>query len=469
MGFKTYLWDGVVTGDATIAPYDKISFNRWFSAPEQNMTGCMVVPGYLDDLLPEVVSYSRVIVHPGAARMNDYIFINDAPINVTIKSNSEASVYRYDRIVLELDTLSQTIRVNLVTGVESAVFPPSLPALTQNANIWQEEIGRAYIDSESFLLDARHFEDKRKFLRTYWSMQSFPDYNLIRNSEFMAVGPVGKNLIIPLHWTIYPFPTAGTYDPTTKLAPMSRGQAMDIVDGGIRQIMLVSPEYHTYSLRGLIEVVSGTVDINLYGVLDDETTVAVNSIEMQFRETGSVIDFNGTVTFDEDDVRYLRFEATTDSGQYYLGQVICVTGYHTGPFRPFSETLLLADTIIDADWFDDAKSDGRTDFVFPTDFSFWDATVVPGTKAIIINAKARDSGAAGVAATLDIRSLLDVTYGRVDLTYLPTDRWATVQVTVPVNVLQRTTGVNTPGFRVVINASGAGTMDVNLQIVGIIT
>jgi len=466
MGFKTYLWDGVVTGDATIAPYDKISFNRWFSAPEQNMTGCMVVPGYLDDLLPEVVSYSRVIVHSGAARLNDYIFINDAPINVTIESNSEASVYRYDRIVLELDTLSQTVRVNTVKGAESAVFPPALPALTQNANTWQEEIGRAYIDSESFLLDARHFEDKRNFLRTYWSMQSFPTINLTRNSEFLASYTVlGLPDVFPSQWGwSNPVPTAITN--AARLAPMSRGRSIDCEDGGLSQLILASPEINTYTVRGLIEVVSGTVEVDFYGILDDETTETVKRIEMQFRETGSVLEYQATVTFDESDIKYLRFTADAESGEFYLGQTLVCPGYHPGPFRPFSETLMLYDPITDAAWDGDAKSDQTTDISLSASYGGY---VIYGTKAVIVRLRIGDSAAAGVSAYAELRSLLDTAFGRVDTTALATDRWIERQIIVPVDVLQRTTGVTTPGFRIVIDASGAGTMDVDMGILGIIT
>src|SRR5690606_40448613 len=126
-----------------------------------------------------------------------------------------------------------------------------------------------------------------------------------------------------------------------RLALISRGRSIYCEDGGLSQLILASPEINTYTVRGLIEVVSGTVEVDFYGILDDETTETVKRIEMQFRETGSVLEYQATVTFDESDIKYLRFTADAESGEYYFVQTLVCLVYHPGPFLPCTVTIIL--------------------------------------------------------------------------------------------------------------------------------
>jgi len=132
MGEYSYFWDGLVTGDASLAPYasDVMSeiFEKLFIKDRTTM-------GYIEGVLNEYASASvgsPVVVGSGAALVDGTYHIADAAVNVVVPAPALAT--RIDRIVLQKDFVNQVVRIALISGIEGG----GAPALTQNDGvIWE--------------------------------------------------------------------------------------------------------------------------------------------------------------------------------------------------------------------------------------------------------------------------------------------------------------------------------------------
>lgn len=84
---KSYLWDGTVTGDASLAPYNAQEFNIWMFSTflSNNLTEGYVIPGYLDDLWVRGAGEGNygVIVNAGAACFNNFLYILDEAVSLS--------------------------------------------------------------------------------------------------------------------------------------------------------------------------------------------------------------------------------------------------------------------------------------------------------------------------------------------------------------------------------------------------
>lgn len=484
MAWKSLIWNGVSVGDALVAPYDKTNFNLWLAGPLQaNSDDGFVIPGYLNDLEVTPITGSRIRIDSGGALIQNYIFINDAPVVFAISGLTTAGQYRYDSIVLRLDTEEQEIRIAVLNGTESA-FPPVAPTLTQTGQIWEVEIARVYISETTFTPVSTNIEDKRKFLLTFKSMNNFSNRNLVRNSEFMVSSITSMPVRIPF-WQVYNRATSTLGDAHlsgSALSPMLRGRSIKItsnlVNSGVDlyQKISVRSGVKTYSVRGLVKIDPtnyGTIYVSLYGIRADGSTETSKRIYIALRERDTDLDFSGTVTFEETDIKYIVIKyATVGIGsltEAYVGQPLVTEGYHPGPYRQITETLLTNIPVTDTDFTADAFSTGTTALDL-TDANTFFGFFQKGAHAILGLMIARDSAsAASATAKVEIEGSKGTVYATVPLQGAPNDTY--VHRPFIVNAIQDlyVDKDTRPQIGVDITATGAGTLDLTLYLNGEVT
>lgn len=471
---RSFLWDGIAVGDATLAPYDKENFNKWFSIPfASDNDAAYVVPGYLDSMEPVISDggLPSLGISAGAALIRGYVYILDEATAFSFANNETDGYYRYDSIVLQVnwDEDVQTVKLVKLQGAESSTFPPEPPTLTQNESekIWEVELFRVYIDSTDYAFYYKYLQDMRVFIRTYLDWITYPSANLIKNSEFMAFsGDQSAGVDYPEYWEGIGTPSAVVSG--AALIPMLRGRSIDITGGGISQTTLYNKSGRVFSYRGLAEIVSGSALFSFHGIRSDGTNTK-KEVEVYLGDTGEIQVFKGTVEFEEDDIEQLYVGITsTGTDQFYVGQIILAEGYHVGPFRQFQEVLMFRAPVTDTSWDGDFKSDGTTLIDLTASF---DAVILPYTHAIILNLACRDSGSAAVNDNyIQVEGLpAGVVYGQNQIARQPADKRLKQQRIVPVDNNLRFGGDATPQFNITVEAQGVNTLDAWVDIVGIIT
>lgn len=126
---RSFPWDGLVTGDATLSPYDAATeFATWLrlvggsAARTTNKGG--VYFGENNGLAPASVGTSPVTIDTGAAIVYGTIYENTASVNVAIPTPAGST--RIDLIVLRKSWASQTVRITRIAGTEGNPAPPMI-------------------------------------------------------------------------------------------------------------------------------------------------------------------------------------------------------------------------------------------------------------------------------------------------------------------------------------------------------
>lgn len=473
---SSYVWDGVVTGDH--GPYDKTYFQKLFNhtlAGNYYPTGDSnpeyigyVVPNYLNHLKVTSggITISAVTIDTGMALVNGYVYILDQKKTLTI--DRPVTYARFDLVVLELNTNTQVVRLKIVKGTEAAI--PLNPALTQTATVWQVPLAEVYVDTTiDYIAD---IADRRTFLHDKRLKYPHTNRNLLKNSEFMAFSgeQTGASNDYPEGWDVIGSPTV--MQSTTKSIYNPRGRAVLIYLGGLSQTFNINPKTKHFTIKGYLlrhSIAAGT-DCYCTYQLENSVTGAVRSetvTQKHSLENDVLIHIN--ISDDEEYDRLLFYFST-----YYRMTVypfIITEGYDTGPYRPFSEIIPFRQGVTDAAWTATAKSSGTTTVVLNGAGSFGDV-VLPGTKFVILRVRARDSGSAG-APTVSIAvegqaAPLNTIYGEMICGGLPNDYWNEQQIIVPINQEWWNVRTSIPQLRLVVIASGAGTLDATVEVVGII-
>lgn len=478
---RSWLWDGNSTGDASLAPYAKDAFNRWFASPQSlnSSDRVYILPGYLNDLQVEPIhgtAYSTVAVQTGVAIFNNYIYYNTEPLYISITPLSTENYYRFDRLVLRLDRSSQTIKAALLTGVESSTYPPALPDLTQSTTgIYEIEIARVLVDSTTFLVDHDHLQLFQRYLPIGPLYTNSP-FNLFINSEFMAID--NGNAQRASSWTSeVNVGDLGTLSRGSPIAPQKRGYSWTFTGTSnatnifqwVPLTNLVQDGSNVLSYEGLFSLANSTTRVQVLFEFYDDTTTKITGadVSIYLRDEGVnhvYKTFNipsGAATVKV----YLKFISSTVS--FSVGQQLLSLGYFTGGFRTFHEPLYYLQSLTDTSWDGDAKSTGTTTIDLSSSFG---AAVPRGTRAVILNIYARDSGSGTGGPRVDIYSYTgSAIAGSLNLNGVRNDNFRGAQVVAYISEPLHTSGATTRGFRVAVTATGASTCDVWLNIIGIIT
>lgn len=150
----SYFWDGLITGDATLAPYDDDEYSdmiRELITFDRTLAGIMRtdLTGYDGGLVVTNPTGNTIRVATGVALVDGKMYRNSANVDFTADTSS-----RYYRVVLTKDFTAQEVRLELL-GPSTTI-----PTLTQNDGVeWQIPIYTVYYDGSSYTIT-----DERAFL-----------------------------------------------------------------------------------------------------------------------------------------------------------------------------------------------------------------------------------------------------------------------------------------------------------------
>jgi len=482
---KSWLWDGTAIGDATLAPYDKDIFNKWFAiSASHDYNRVYVLPGIYNDLFISPIatqSYATVQIASGAAIVGKYIYISDETIYFNIDSLSSSGFYRYDSIILRLNKLTQEIRLAILRGEEAASSPVP-PTLTQNNTTWEIEIARIYIDSVSFVVDEEHLSVYLHFLPIGPYFNSNPN-NIILDPECFEYVPRATT---DLPAWVY-FKDIGTLNLTSSILPQTRGGSITLTNGSasdhfVQTCGLALKENDPFTIEGIIKLNDSTtaVDIICYlyetehpitlGAAFDYFNSPTPDSTYTIRIIGSGTHHIKRTFYAQQDIGSIRIfikgQATTNN--FSIGQFLMSPGYFTGGIRSRHKIYPLVDRHSNTSWDGDAKSSGTTQIDLTTSFGGY---ILPHIRGLVLKVQARDSGsAANTNVYVQILSYNSTTvYGELRLDGVPNNDIRSRHIMVYTDEPFHTSLSAIHGFAVLVSATGAGTMDVWIDVVGIIT
>lgn len=150
---RSYLWDGTVTGDASLAPYSAEEFLKYFTLTRSD-NNAGVIPGYLGSLAPAFAgdNLSAVYIKAGAAIVDGRLYVLDEDIVIPIEVPAAALGARLDYIVIRVT--GSAARLTVVQGAPAS--GPSVPTI----NAQDVPICLVYVDTQvadGYVYDRRNF------------------------------------------------------------------------------------------------------------------------------------------------------------------------------------------------------------------------------------------------------------------------------------------------------------------------
>lgn len=484
---KSYLWDGIAAGDATLAPYNAQEFGTWMFSHflSNNLTEGYVIPGYLDDLAVRGAgtgSYG-VVVSTGAACFNNYLYILDEAVSIPLTRLTGAQ-YRRDVIVLRADLNVNKIRLAVVEGAVSASPYVAEPTLTRTGGIYEIALATVLVIGDTAwnlvsaygrtYVDDRYVLDRRKFIFNLFQQtrEQGGSTNLVRNSEWL-VQPNATAAGRPSEWANIDVSGLGAVGGGTQtLTTLGSGRDYGYtLATGQKIAQWIKINAHTFTVKVAYEfaaiAVNRTLEVGLQAYRIGGTASSINKITT-FAAPGYSGEFIFTVTFPEDDIEKLYlFLYSADNAEF--SQILLQPGYHVGGYRQVPGVVMFDTALTDASWAITAKSSATTTIDLAASFG---PLIRNYTKAVILRLRGRDSGSAAAAncrmSALGYAAPFNSTYGVVELTGVTNSVWRETRAVVPVDQIYWGTGVAGAQFRLVVVATGAGTFDATVEIVGVI-
>lgn len=432
-----------------------------------------VIPNYLNNL--EVVTASptvgAVLVKSGAAFCSPvgaattdgvYFYTNDSDVSVAITS---AANNRIDRIVL------RNSRVTKIIGVEGAV--PAMPALSAGdlALAWIY-VPSGYNAATTAITDS-WIQDERMFSLSGSEPIDYNKHNIMHNFEFMAYARGGVTTSPPEMWklsgaaitTCGPFTTINT---TRNFSNRSQGITMTNTpnNGIFTTIPLPNKGARTYTLRFChqkTDSTTSTMEISsriLGGAASSTKTVTLYRINGDPIQD-CIVRYTTTSTATAIDIKLYSAAATVVN----ISPILITEGLCTTYNFPRKTEILFMDRVLqDASWNATAKSSGTTAINLNTSFG---ANIRRGTIAIIATIKANDSGSAATATNslfLGAKGNYSTAIGETThVGLIPNDYLRSQVGYIPIDYNTATIPISA-----IVTASGVGTLDATLEIVGII-
>jgi hypothetical protein len=175
---RSYYWQALVTGDATLAPYEDFTYaNNWqkLFTREDNQG---VLRDYLNELVVGGVS-GGASVNTGFAIVNGWVYENTTSVTKTISTPS--SNPRIDVVVARMTFVDTEIRIFVIEGTEAG--SPTAPSLIQNNNVvWDIPLAEVLIDTAGTIT----ITDTREFATTPLAEQ--PAMTLIEEIVSVSAG-----------------------------------------------------------------------------------------------------------------------------------------------------------------------------------------------------------------------------------------------------------------------------------------
>lgn len=479
----SFFWDGSTLGDATAAPYDYADFATFF----ENVAGNFIVPGYLFDtevpgdelnVIGDAANFGQVIVKPGVALVHGVVYVLDAETTIAVPATAGANPAIH-RIVLDKDTVTQTVRVGIREGTEAALPEPAAVASNEMTIAWIWVSG-AYNPAADLVSDA-DIHDERVFRHIGTESARHDFVNLISNGQFMGHSRGANHA--PDGWVDVNTPVL-TYATGGRV---SRGWSLRLQGGANEGVETTFPinrgttaSGELYTIRGYIEVDVDSIDVEVYAQALDGAAVLfatktfnamISPLSTNRGLTEFIIRIRINPASTTQNALLLRITSNTATTDAYVGDIGVFPDYRAGTKETVRKTelIMLDQALTDASWTATAKSTGSTIIDLSTSFG---GMFRSGYRGVIVRVRCRDSGSAA-AAVANGTAVRVFSYnstvstgsevGIVSCTGLPNDSWASGVVYVMVEP-----GDSTPNIFIACNASGALTLDVTLEIIGII-
>ena len=441
-------------------------FNSYMGTLD-NFTG-FVVPNYWNNL--EVITSDPTVgavqVKSGAAVLSSGIYYtNDSAVSVAITSAANA---RIDRIVL------RAAKITKIIGLEAAT--PAMPALTAGDLPLAWIYMPAGYNAATTIIQPYYIHDERVFATIGNEPIEFKnDMNYMHNFEFMMFSRGGLTTTPPEMWKVAAGGAPTTCAPYASLFTTrnfsNRSSALAITANATTGITTTIPlpvyGINTYTIRFTRQITANSFNITISNrLLGGGTTspivLTLNRISGD-PITDEIIRFTTDATANALDI---TITSNAANSVLRISPILVTSGLCTTYNYPRkSETLMVDRVLQDASWTTTAKSTGTT--VINLNASFG-GNVRRGTIAVLTRVNANDSGSAGGPAAVAITPggttyTTSVPSGGAAVTNLPNDFIRAGLAIVPIDY----NALAVP-IRAVVTATGAGTLDATIEIVGII-
>jgi hypothetical protein len=171
--------------------------------------------------------------------------------------------------------------------------------------------------------------------------------------------------------------------------------------------------------------------------------------------------FDLSSTYDAIDISFTSQAANT---VFTLGQLVVTEGYQPGGFVPVHELIMFNNPVGDASWTADAYSSGTVNVNLATAFN---GAAGPYIRGAIIKVQANDSGSAAAITFVGVE--LCGVGGAIGPTPFSLQGVTNDTKRSGIVYVQITQGDANATFSVTVTATGPGTCDVTLELIGIIT
>lgn len=494
---RSWLWDGTTAGDATLAPYTRLRFNRWFGGPysNSNNTRVHVIPGYLDNLFVRALAgtLNVLTVQAGAALVGDFLYINDASTYLTIPSNVLSTTKRVDIVALRIDNTpgsptERTVRIVHIKGFETLYTEATLvPLLSQDVNgYWEVELARIFVNSNNFVLKQKHISSQVGYVPVF--DQFAPAENLVINPEFLVPDYDSGTTEYLGSWIFTPA-GAATITPTTGIGTATRSRCASIVNADVNDALTQNIAFkrddklgkHFFVVDALVQPQqnNGKIIIRINALSDTQTTYQAelsHEIGIFGEPTAVTKRVLEVIDFDDADADNplvsLNLKIVNDGAagdDFKVGPVHLSRGFLSGGQRSKHEVVFFEQQITDANWFASVKSSGTTVIDLVADYS----AVIPGrTKALLLSVACKDTGSAASAnCGLDVYSydgVASTKQGGIDLSGVTNDKYRRGQIIVPIMDYWKNGSIANRRLQFVVRATGVGTLEATIEIDGLI-
>lgn len=231
---KSRVWDGVLTGDATEAPY---SASEWAYREAQLHGLGLSFPNYgilqgsgggtYEPLAVKAKSpvSANIEIEIGAALATGYLYETTAAVTLTVAANASGNA-RIDTVILRVDFVAQTVRAVIKQGTPAA--SPARPSLQQDATYWEIPLADIAVANGFATIAQTVITDRRRAVHS-----------------------------LPQSWLPYAYPLShvinGNYDAANRAIPANSGAiAVPIMLNGnmlLHDIVFRAASTNTYSLN----------------------------------------------------------------------------------------------------------------------------------------------------------------------------------------------------------------------------
>lgn len=211
MSETSQVWDGILVGDASVAPY---SASEW-AARQKLLKGLGtsfpnygVLFGSGDGTYPALSVLAKspasanVEVQIGAALVAGYLYQNTAALTMPISANASGNA-RIDTVILRVDFVAQTIRVVVKQGTPAA--SPARPTLQQDATYWEMPLADVAVANGFGTLAQSTITQRQRNVNSHtagWQSKAFPqDYVISLNTGQTTALAIAETMLIPIALT----------------------------------------------------------------------------------------------------------------------------------------------------------------------------------------------------------------------------------------------------------------------------